>query len=120
MKTLLEPFRRLWLALKASLYILWKGPATIFFSENTSLVAVVDKPAKDIKGNPTAFHVREVSGTELVRVAYEGASGGNARKVIEQLQRRGASWQAFRAGQPWDWGPRCSTSSLVTRAPAPR
>ncbi len=37
---------------------------------------------------------------------YQGKSGGNARRTIEALRSAGTSWEAYRDGDAWDWGPR--------------
>ena len=51
---------------------------------------------------PSPFRVVTLDGS----VHYDGPSGGDARRCIEELRSDGVEWRAYRSGEVWDWGPR--------------
>ena len=59
------------------------------------------KPEDKLTPVTAAFYI-EADG----EMRYKGSSGGEARRVIEELRTRDVAWTASRQGEPWDWGPR--------------
>ena len=70
------------------------------------VLASVADPVR-LKSNETLTNgVKFRVATKAGVLCYEGRSGANAKREIEKLRSEGQTWQAFRDGGLWDWGPR--------------